>query len=94
MEQKLSVYQEGGDRREHNFRSGKCQDVQDWSPGTTAAEIHKYRHAARLSLASMSKYLWFVSPRRTSLNVGIHVIHYYSSSGITFAARFAWSYWS
>jgi hypothetical protein len=51
----------------------KCQYVQDWSQGTTEAELHKYHDVVRVSIASMSKYPWFVSSWDASLDPGKHV---------------------
>jgi hypothetical protein len=64
VKKRLSVKRRGGDDANVIFGvASDRQDVQDWSQGTTAAELHKYQDAVRNSIASMSKYPWFVSSR-------------------------------
>jgi len=88
MKKRLSAKSRGRRRCECNFRSSECQDVQDWSQGTTEAELRKYHDAVRVSIASMSKYPWFVSSRGASLDPGTaknHSTNVLSESEIIFS---------
>ena len=43
----------GRRRGECNFRGSGCQEVQDWSPSTTAVDLDKYQGAVRFAIASI-----------------------------------------